>query len=59
MGTVDLFEFSQESDQGNSLDSLSQTHFIGQYTINTVIVQVDQPVKTINLMGLKKASLEN
>lgn len=45
-----IFLFCQMSQQSNGLNGLTKTHFISKDTIDTLIIQVVQPLKTLQLI---------
>ncbi|KAH0294481.1 SNF2 family DNA-dependent ATPase domain-containing protein, partial [Aureobasidium sp. EXF-3399] len=53
--TPDVVDLSQICHYRDGLYSLSKTHFIGQDTVDTLLVQVDQPIETLELVLLELA----
>lgn len=45
--TINLFEFFQEADQRDRLNCFSETHLIGQDSINSCLVEADHPVEAV------------
>lgn len=47
--TIDFFPFHQISNQSNGLNGLPETHFIGQDSIQMVVIQGHQPFQSFYL----------
>jgi hypothetical protein len=50
---------NQMTEEGDRLNSLSQTHFISEDAIQIVVVQTDKPVETYHLIRLELAALDH
>ena len=48
--------FSKVSHNRNGLDCLSETHFVGKNSVDTLLIQIDQPVQTLQLVFLQLGS---
>lgn len=55
-GAPTVFNLSEVRKKGNSLDSFSQTHFICQDSVDSLIVEVVKPLQTLKLIGFEVSS---
>lgn len=49
VGSIEPLVLHEVSDESNSLDGFSQTHFICQDPIKVVVVEGNKPLQTFNL----------
>jgi len=56
VGPVDLLLLHQVGDQRDGLDGLAQAHLVGQDAVQVVVVEGDEPLEALDLVGLQRAA---
>lgn len=54
--TADRSTLVQVPEEGNGLESLSETHFVRKDAVDPFVVEGDQPVETFQLIGTHRAA---
>lgn len=57
-GPVDALMLHEVCDERDGLDGLSQTHLIGEDTVQVVVVQGHQPLQTLDLQAQRWPALK-